>query len=154
MPIYDRDRNEVQYFAKNGSDTITRMTIYRELENRSAHIPPSICHRLETEFEWKNLSSMNIVVNPAANVMGFMTAVDIAGDHAHGRNTLYFAPGEYDPYSTNGRRVLEERIGQLMTSSSIGPPTRPRSNGIPEQLKVEEMSFDDVNNIPPTRRRS
>ena len=104
--------------------------IVGEIGNRSTTIPPSIRHGLETRLECP-LSDLKIIVSPATEIFckpgaDFHTVADVALDHGHSKNTIYFRPGKYNPYSSDGLRILEQGIGQVMASASIGPPTRPR----------------------------
>jgi hypothetical protein len=100
--------------------------IIGEIENRSTGLPQSIRHDLETRLEC-GLSDLKIVVSPATEVLKqtqFHTMVDTTMDVAYGKNTIYFTPGKYNPYSSDGLRVLEQGIKHVMTSASVRAPFR------------------------------
>ncbi len=89
-------------------------------ESGAKPIPPSVLHQLQANFG-QDLSDVRVHEGHAATLMQ-------ARSFTRG-NDIFFAPGEYQPHSENGSRLLAHELTHVVQQSSPTPSPSAQAAG-------------------------
>lgn len=79
-------------------------------------LPPSIQHWLETMFG-KSFADVRVHEDHRATLLG-------ASAYTKG-NDIHFAPGQYQPCTEEGKRLLSHELSHVVQQRSVGRPSVP-----------------------------
>jgi hypothetical protein len=90
-------------------------------QSLGAALPPTVQHSMETHFG-RSFAEVRVHVGPQATLVH-------ASAFTKG-NDIHFAPGQYQPFTDQGRLLLSHELTHVIQQNAVGRPSTP--NGMIE----------------------